>query len=380
MNDINKYIEIDSYLSGNLSGEALDVFNAKMKGDEAFREEVDSMRLANQVILSNAHVDIKNRLKNIHAAHRKSQRQKKWFLSGFIVLMTLVVSGIAIDYFSNKNREINPHEPSFNEIKEGKEETNIIHSDNNSQELIIEEEKSSTNNNLATLEVGESDTIISLVESDEVMAESDDKIIEENMVQPNDKEENKGDESSEGTALVTPTKNPCEKVNTITPSYDIQWPCLGYKQGSFELLSSTNNEVNFSEYSLDGGKSFTSISGSKIINVGTYELIVKDEAGCLTKPQRVKVNYRNCNFVIQPKYGKYWELNFSKYIDVPVVLEIRNARTAQIVYQENIEHTDSFIWQGKDLNNNSLPLGNYVYSFTTSEKGLIAQGQITVVN
>ena len=195
MNDINKYIEIDSYLSGNLSGEALDVFNAKMKGDEAFREEVDSMRLANQVILSNAHVDIKNRLKNIHAAHRKSQRQKKWFLSGFIVLMTLVVSGIAIDYFSNKNREINPHEPSFNEIKEGKEETNIIHSDNNSQELIIEEEKSSTNNNLATLEVGESDTIISLVESDEVMAESDDKIIEENMVQPNDKEENKGDES-----------------------------------------------------------------------------------------------------------------------------------------------------------------------------------------
>ena len=48
-------------------------------------------------------------------------------------------------------------------------------------------------------------------------------------------------------------------------------------------------------------------------------------------------------------------------------------------YAKEINPNDVFVWEGKGQSNSTLPMGNYVYTFISDQKGLIAQGQIAII-
>ena len=96
------------------------------------------------------------------------------------------------------------------------------------------------------------------------------------------------------------------------------------------------------------------------------------------KNLNIEVTYADCNFVIQPNYNKLWEIEVPELYD-EVTIEIRNAKTGVIVYQKDITAYENFIWQGYDLSNNQLEMGNYVYWFKSATKGVFSKGQITIV-
>ena len=379
MEDINRHIEIDNYLNGNLSVEERAAFENKMNNDLSLKHEVEAFKLANDAIKLGAQVDIKSKLQNIHNNHLKVQKRKKWGYGGVVLLIVIVVLAVIFNPFSEKKEQIKNNLIA----DEVHTESRIDDSIENKQENSSNEHKTNTKQ-----------PIINLEDSSENLIENIDTVVENNteesnlITKTNNQNENIENSVNEGeneknTAAKSDKEaieSLCEKVNKITPKYKVKWPCLGHEQGSFELLSSSNNAINFTEYSLDGGKSYNSIFETKVIGKGGYNLIVKDEQGCTTNPKKITVKYRNCNFVIQPPYGKFLELNLTEYIDYPVTIEIRNARSAQLVYTKNINPLESFIWEGKDQSNSDLPLGNYVYFFISETEGLIAQGQITIVN
>lgn len=379
MDDINRHIEIDNYLNGNLSVEKVAAFELKMNKDLSLKQEVDAFKLANDVIKLGEQANIKLKLQTIHQDHLKTKKRKQWGYGGAILLLLLITLAVVFNPFSTKEKLA---KNNLIDDKTKVEETNINSNKNaskisdNKQKIISHKSTINPENSSEKL-VKNIDTIVeSTIEENDLNIESFDE--HENVKTPSIKPEN---EINTTTKTVEETEvNPCDLTNKTIPNYDLEWPCLGHEQGSFKLLNSTNEVIHFSEYSLDGGDTYNSIHETTIINRGNYNLIVKDEQGCVTKTKKIKIKYRNCNFVIQPSYGKFLELNLSEYIDYPILIEIRNARSAQIVYKNNINAGENFIWEGKDQSNSNLPLGNYVYFFISDTEGLIAQGQITVVN
>jgi len=377
MEDINRHIEIDNYLNGNLSVEERAAFENKMNNDLGLKDEVEAFKLANDVIKLGAQVDIKSKLQNIHNNHLKVQKRKKWGYGGAILLFLIILIGVIVNPFSSNKKLADKKD-----VKTPKTILPVTNKTEDKSTKSPENKPTVTQNTSASI-----DTVRQLLQqnNDTVILTTEETpiILQENNKQQvtENKQNKKGDEHNENPIKSDKTKeNPCSKTEEITPQYNITLPCLGHKQGSFELLSSTDNTVHFSEYSLDGGKTFVSNNETSQINRGIYNVIVKDVQGCLTKAKKVNVKYQNCNFVIQPSYGKFLELSLAEYIDYPIRIEIRNARSAQVVYQKNIGSGDNFIWEGKDQSNSDLPLGNYVYFFISETEGLIAQGQITVVN
>jgi hypothetical protein len=108
-------------------------------------------------------------------------------------------------------------------------------------------------------------------------------------------------------------------------------------------------------------------------------LIARDENGCETKSEKIKIAFEEKNYVIQPAQGKNWEIEIRDYVEYPMNLEIRNARTGALVFQEEIEYSQTFNWSGSNQNGQPLSFGNYVYIFSSSEKGIITKGQITIL-
>lgn len=382
MNELDRNIMIDSYLSGKLSVQELELFNKKMADDDFFRQEVERVKLVNEVIKIGAQADIKNQLQKMHDHHLKVKTRNKWVLVGVILL--LVMASILLFNYSQQKSEVDmliqPH--NSEEIIDDNSNSSLT-IDNHQENHKAEASSSNSNveNQLGIKEIEEDintdSSTVNLLETEAKNKNIDTTIIEQ---------ENKLVATKEHEQTILNNENdselndPCKGIKDMVLTYDLKLPSLGYEQGTFELLTYPGDDIYFTEYSMDGGKSYNSSSKTKTVNSGIYELIAKDENGCITKTKKLNVKYRNHNFVIQPSYGKYWKLDLSEYIEMPVHLEIRNARTAQLVYQKEINPNDNFIWEGKDLNNTTLPLGNYVYIFKSDEKGLIAQGQIAVIN
>jgi hypothetical protein len=379
VDDINRHIKIDNYLNGNLPAEEVIAFELKMKTDLSLKEEVDAFKLANDAIKLGAQADIKLKLQAIHQDHLKAKKRKLWGYSGLTLLLSLITLTVIFNPFSTDKKLA---KNSLTEDKAIVESANNYPNENSSEistneQKIITQKTTINSENSSEKLVKNIDTIIETkIEKSDLNVES---IVQDENIENYSNE--LGNEISTTTKTVEEaTKDPCELINKTTPKYDIKWPCLGHEQGSFELLNSSNEIIDFTEYSLDGGESYHSIFETTVVNRGSYNLIVKDDKGCLTKNKKMIVKYRNCNFIVQPSYGKFLELNLSEYIDYPILIEIRNARSAQVVYKKNITPGENFIWEGKDQSNSTLPLGNYVYFFISNTEGLVAQGQITVVN
>jgi hypothetical protein len=169
---------------------------------------------------------------------------------------------------------------------------------------------------------------------------------------------------------------PCEKVTQTTPNYRIERPCFGDHDGVFSLLS--NPHVNFTHYSLDGGKELVDQWKKHALTPGNYTLVAQDEQGCFSDPIALTVRYKNCDYRVQPALYRYLELSMPD--DYPVLtFEVRTSRTNQVVYRERLEHLNSFIYKGIDDTGADLPAGNYVFTFSSANKPLVSRGEITII-
>jgi hypothetical protein len=376
--ELNDHILIDDFLNGNLSESALDEFNVRMEKYADFKGEVELQELANLVIVNNERMNIKAQLQQIHKERTSSpSKGKKWWGLGLVIVAVGVLVSV---WFVNQNDSI--------EIMAQDQENKALIKDiikaNPDRNFDVENKEIETpiTTEKETLVVKEAVEDLGLtVENNEIKTENElDQIADH--IEPAEKIIPIISEEIPANKIVETNteaiQDPCLGVDQVFPNYQLIKPCFGGKEGEMIFDDLAEKDVRFSEFSIDGGKTYHSSMENMELFIGNYQVVAKNNLGCISKMKLVEVTYADCNFVMQPNYDKYWEIEVPE-LDEQVTIEIRNARTGVMIYQKNIEAFEKFIWQGNDLNNNQLAMGNYVYWFKSAKKGVFSKGQITLV-
>ena len=175
---------------------------------------------------------------------------------------------------------------------------------------------------------------------------------------------------------VSQPSSPCQLVKQMMLDYQITRPCFGDHDGMFTLLQ--NTEGTFTQYSLDGGEEFVDQWEKLPLSAGHYTLIAKNEQGCLSAPMTILVNYDDCDYQVQPALYRFMELSIPNSFPT-LIFEVRNARTGEVVFRQLLEQLSSFVYKGISDEGVDLPLGSYVFTFSSGNNQLVSRGYITVI-
>lgn len=376
--DIQEYIWIDDYLKGNLSGKELEALETRLHSDQAFREEVDLQRMANRIMVVQERVNIKKQLQEIHRQRQVGKSTSKWRFTGLGILLVVIV--VMIYNIGFNTSSLTDHPMQNTEPLNTSKEKEAVTKEANDYEKVTDvntSEEATIDQSSSQITEGETSEIGAEVISDENNSVLTNTLYEN--IQIIDNQNTKNEEEVAGIIKESPVVDPCLKANKVIPTYELEAPCFGHQSGTFSFVSKTINGMYFNEFSIDGGKNYYAAIQQVDLPLGSYELIARSDEGCLSKKKQVRVAYKDCNYVIQPDMNKYWEITIPTIAEFPITLEIRNARTGVLVYQNKIEYEQNYIWKGLDQSNAPLPMGNYVYLFTSKTKGLLTKGQIAII-
>ena len=376
--EINEHILIDAFLNENLSGKSLEEFNARLENEHNFKVEVELQKLANLVIVNNERMKIKAQLQQIHVARtRSSANGRKWRKIGVPVLIIGLL--LSMWYFNQNDKKVllvETQEISDREIKNETNSTRTFNIENEEiktptttkEQIIVPQEKTPEEVKL----VDKKQEKQPINQPNKNLSETTPEVA------PNEKPPEKRAQEPIEKNIPEQTIDPCLGVNEALPNYQLIKPCFGGNDGEITFNGLTENDISFSEFSIDGGDNYYSSMEKFKVSTGTYQVIAKNNIGGLSKIKALVVNYADCNFVIQPNYNKYWEVDVPELTE-QIIIEIRNARTGVLVFQKNVDSQEKFIWEGVDSNNNQLNMGNYVYWLKSAQNGVFAKGQITLI-
>ncbi len=102
--EVEKYVLIQEYLNGKLSGSTLLDFEAKWKSDALFRQEVELHRLANEAIVDHYLLDVKTITRRVIRERKLEQKWWNWglglgtFIMGAILIYLLFPSNKSVVY------------------------------------------------------------------------------------------------------------------------------------------------------------------------------------------------------------------------------------------------------------------------------------------
>lgn len=393
MIDFNRHIEIENYLSGNMTDQDKYAFEIKLQSDVNLKNELLLQQAANKLIKQNQLNLLKSKLKNIHAEQVKQKKRKKIIVATSIFVGILLIIGVYLnnkndaDKVKNLNENLNINSDSIifkdSQLPINSEENIFIESDENSTDNKVVKnynlpikQKAETNKNNTSINKDSNKVEVKIV--DKVSLTPKAIQLSENKRKSNILETLKNDSVAFITNQSDIETRPydCDKISKIKPPYKMsKKPCFGDENGLLELLE--GDSVKFIEYSINNGQ-FTSLPDKIPVTAQEIEIVAMDENQCLSQSVKVKINYGSCNYIIRPLYSKYLELNLNG-LNEPVKFEVLHGRYGNMVYQEVIEFPGKFIYEGIDNSQNQLDIGNYIYTFTTISGELISKGQITVI-
>jgi hypothetical protein len=378
--ELNDHILIDDFLNGKLSGINLEEFNTRMENDADFKVEVEFQEMANLIIVNNERMSIKSQLQQIHSERTISSTngRKWWGIGSGIVIIGILASIWTTNLNDKKVPLVKTNEISNKKIKNETNSTRNFNVENEEVKISVELEEQTSVEQFVTPEViqfidkNEEEQEQTANESNQNLRHIEQEVLTSTEIPGKNKEE------SIEQNIPQPTIDPCLGINEVVPNYQLIEPCFGTKDGEIMFDGLAENDIRFSEFSIDGGDNYYSSLKEFEVSTGTYQIIAKNNLGCISKMNPVVLNYAECNFVIQPNSDKYWEVDVPQ-LDDQVIIEIRNARTGTLVYQKSINELGKFIWKGVDSGNNQLSMGNYVYWFKSAKKGVFSKGQVTLV-
>ncbi len=360
---VEYYFEIDQYLNGELSDDALLKFEKALAADPALRDEVANQKLLNQVVLG-AELDVlRERIKrDINQLDQKNST-KKWFWGGslFLLIGAAAVWGIETN---NKSETTTP----LKKVTEKQLVKKTEPSQNN--ELPVP----SKTKNPVSKKVWINSQIGNTSESfiDTVTFE-----IKNEVPLPKEKEAIKTDTLTAQPAFEVKS-DPCTDVN-INFSLSSTSSCI----------NSANGEVKIEENSLIGGKApysfelngsgiFSSESSYSNLRPGSYTIKVRDHSGCV-KEKSIQVSAKECykkqSFSFSPELGETLKISVSS--EEAGILSIYN-RAGLLIFKTKTGQGEAAEWNGTDMTGNLAVAGLYVY-IVEYANGAKENGQITVL-
>lgn len=381
MIDFRRHIEIDDYLSGNLTAEEKAAFEVKLQNDTHLQEELQLQQATNLLVMSSEKNSLRNKLKDIHVAQQKQKAKKKKIIVIAAVSALATLLALSLLFFNKKDQVDVPQKEKKSSVLSKKEETK--NTANNPQEISSD----------TTLTVQSESTTVKVPK---VIKKTSPTVIEENPDEPTNSlsADTKMATDTDSTTILPEKTEPATPLGMNNPNSAnnndlcaetakintrlevIGNACFGGTE-MVELSIKSDFNAILLDYSINGDD-FISIPDRIEVGVGNYTVIGRDINNCESKPATIKVDYADCNYVIRPSESRFLELSLLD-VDLPIHFEVRNARSGLIEFQSTIEFPETFIYEGVNQNASTLPLGNYVYLFKTSAGSLISKGQIAVI-
>lgn len=370
------YQLIEDYLNNRLTEEQARDVESRIEIDFNFKKYFEEHKIANEVIVLAEIAQIKSKLAKVHLQDKKSVLLKKIIIA--LSVATLLVVGVCF-LFKNFNKEIIKKLVKIEyptKVKERKE-VQIIKQDSKIEKNEV------TSNAIINNEVKEivkinqnhSDSIKSILNSihPDTLEAKTINLLDENLnlnAQPVIKNLD-ALEKAEGNNQ-TVVNVPCEDYE-IESEIVISPSCENKREGKITVKSKSDDY----SYSINDGKTKVKTGVFKKLKSSEYELLAFDSKGCKSLPISITVESIICDLIIQPSQQIYWEIPLNLFDDDRVILEIYSAKSGQQVYKRALDKFSNEVWNGEGLNGNSLPMGNYVYLLTSSNKNI--KGSITIV-
>ncbi len=379
----NTYDLIDAYLNGCLNDEDCSLVEQRLKEDNNFRNYFEQHKLANDLIKEGEFRALKKQLETIHKNHRLKVFSFKILLG----VIAFVVFFSSIYFYNNKEQSRPLKHNGKTAIEESikkcaKKEIvvkNVFFTNNNNSGNKSELKKENTNEDkLIDTRIIPIKNEDSLALTDKLKAKTDSNLI---LLKDSIASSNKGrliDETEVAPSLDNQKQivsNDCE--NDFWVAFDIEEiiPTVkGEHNGSFKFIALEDTYA----YSIDDGKNQTTKTFFSGLASKTYNLIAIDSQGCKSLAQEIFIPELESDFVIYPRQSRYWNIPLSIFRDkTEVNLKIYDAKSGQLVYDAVLGGFDENVWQGVGKDNQSLPMGNYVYVLKSPRKSI--KGNITIV-
>lgn len=358
---VEYYFEIDQYLNGELSDDALIKFEKALAEDPALRDEVANQQLLNEVVLG-AELDVlRERIKKDINNLDQKNTTKKWLLGGSLLLLISAAVGIGLS-INNKSEKT----PS---VKNSTEKPVFTYSDTSpNTELPISEKKNPNNkevgiapNSSKSLE-RLSDTIQEEQKTETTLTETSTIILDTLVSNP----------------PLAPKLDPCNGVN-INFTVSSTSSCSTGATGEIKVAeNSLNGGTAPYSYEFNGNGNFSSISNYTNLRPGNYTVKVKDQSGCV-KEKSVLVSEKDCykkqSFSFSPEFGETLKIPVSS--EEAGTLSIYN-RAGLLIFKTKTGQGEIAEWNGTDMTGNLAVAGLYVYIVEYSN-GQKENGQITVL-
>jgi gliding motility-associated-like protein len=361
------YEQIDQYLSNNLSQEDLILFNSKMATDKLLQELVEAQKLANEIIIDNEMIRLKERMQmDLGKGGNGGANHVKIIVSTILIISASVGSYIyfSSDISSGKGTVSKSLNESLNIKTNGQK---VISNPKKAENLTQENNSNKINNRSNDL---------SKISIQSNISESEDNEIPkfENMVSspPSFTTNNKV------TFPVESKKINCDEIK-IEANTKVDF---GFNNSEATIIidkKSIHGGVAPYLFSLDN-EAYTASSKFENVKEGIYSLYIKDNNNCiciLQQPIVVKqvVEPKEIDEAFNPSNGDKW--TFPITINQDGEISIYN-KGGSIVYSARINGGSPSEWDGRDVNGNELITGNYYFiiKFTNSE---LVKGHITIV-
>ncbi|MDJ1506805.1 gliding motility-associated C-terminal domain-containing protein [Xanthocytophaga agilis] len=391
MNTENERIDwIEAYLSDSLSPEQKAVFTRQLQTDPTLSEEVELHRMANELIVDHALLDLKAKMITQYRPqyqqtnYLRGNRGSIWLVTGIVVLVALVGSVV---YFKDKSTS-GSKEISIQPIPQTEKPASLP--TESVPELSTSKPKEVPDN---TPKKPVPEHSVSIVKNNSTNAKDSALVsIPISVIPIPEKESAKPVEhpvTKEGSrytpSKITPPAFKQPEVNCagiqFTIAVQTEKSCSDGSSGKIICdLASIKGGTPPYQLSINKGASFRKTRQFEYLSPGIYYLTIKDASGCqYTLAEGIEIQAKDCTapqeYAFSPDLGQVWTFPFGN--DTKGTLQIFN-REGVLVYRTEIHNGFPGEWNGQGNQGIPVPMGHYRFLFDEG-KGKQTQGSVSVL-
>ncbi|MDJ1470819.1 hypothetical protein QNI19_37590 [Cytophagaceae bacterium DM2B3-1] len=391
MNTENERIDwIEAYLSDSLSPEQKAAFTQQLQTDPTLAEEVELHRMANDVIIDHALLDLKAKMITQYRPQYQQtnylggKRGSIWLITGIVVLSALVASIVYFKSQSTSGSKETSTQPIHQTEKPASQPMVTVPNKSTSKPKELQdntEKKPVPNPNVSISKKGATKAKDSALVSTSV-----------SVIPAPVKEPTKTGENSVTKEAVshTPAKIVSEgsketEVNCagiqFTVAVQTEESCSDGSTGKIICdLTSIKGGTPPYQLSINKGASFRKTRQFDYLSPGMYYLTIKDASGCqYTLKDGIEIQAKDCatpeEYAFSPDLGQVWTFPFGN--DTKGTLHIFN-REGVLVYRAEIHNGFPGEWNGQGNQGIPVPMGQYRFLFDEG-KGKQTQGSVSVL-
>jgi hypothetical protein len=369
MEELERYRLIEEYLDGSISDSDRISFEKELQNNPDFQQEVDLVKISNDVVFENRLFEIKNKINADFKNGNTESRSWNKYVFGFIAISAIAISSYYYSTQSNPKTNIKEskstekvvqhltsptvEQPTITTPSSTKEKAQSITNTNADNSGKIDNNTLPKNNVLEN-PIYKTDTIIkpgvqktSLIKKDTIRT------------------------------ITTPIIDLCNNTK-ITAQFTTATSCKGSSTGVIQILLSTikGGKKPYS-YSINGS-AYAMENRFNELSTGIYTIKIKDQNNC-TQTFQETIKEVTCivpldDYSFNPDRGQTWVYNNNTSLSATIqIIE----KTGVVVKTFTVQPNQKIEWNGLSNYGERLEMGGYV-CMITFENGTIEKGMILI--